>query len=33
MSRVELRDRATVYLVVLTGCAEIAAERTDPDEV
>ena len=33
MSRIELRDRATVYLVVLTGCAEIAAERTDPDEV
>ncbi|WP_300681317.1 GntR family transcriptional regulator [Nocardioides sp.] len=32
MSRVELRDRASQYLVVLTGCAELAAERVDPDE-
>jgi DNA-binding FadR family transcriptional regulator len=33
MSRVELRDRASQYLVVLVGCAELAAERVDPDEV
>lgn len=33
MSRVELRDRASQYLVVGTGCAELAAERADPDEV
>ena len=33
MSRLELRDRASHYLVVLTGCAELAAERVDPDEV
>lgn len=33
MSRVELHDRGTVHLVLLTGCAEIAADRTDPDDV
>ncbi|MFE6649968.1 FadR/GntR family transcriptional regulator [Nocardioides sp. NPDC057772] len=33
MSRVELRDRASLYLVVLTGCAELAAERAAPEEI
>jgi DNA-binding FadR family transcriptional regulator len=33
MSRLELRDRGSHYTVVLTGCAELAAERVDPDEV
>lgn len=33
MSRVELHDRGTVHLVVLTGCAELAAERADTQEV
>ncbi|MDO9378128.1 MAG: GntR family transcriptional regulator [Nocardioidaceae bacterium] len=33
MSRVELRDRGTVYAVVLAGCAELAAERADDDDV
>lgn len=33
MSRVELHDRGTVHLVVLAGCAELAAERTDPHEL
>lgn len=33
LSRVELRDRGSHYAVVLTGCAELAAERADPDEV
>ncbi len=33
MSRVELRDRGTVYRVILAGCAELAAERADAAEV
>lgn len=33
MSRVELRDRGTVYRVILAGCAELAAERADGSEV
>jgi DNA-binding FadR family transcriptional regulator len=33
MSRLELRDRGSHYLVVLTGCAELAAARVDPEEV
>jgi DNA-binding FadR family transcriptional regulator len=33
MSRLELRDRGSYYTVVLTGCAELAAERVDPAEV
>lgn len=33
MSGVELHDRGTVHVVVLTGCAELAAERADPQEV
>jgi DNA-binding FadR family transcriptional regulator len=33
MSRLELRDRGSHYLVVLTGCAELAAARVDPAEV
>lgn len=33
MSRVELHDRGTLHLVVLTGCAEVAAERADPHEI
>lgn len=33
MSRVELRDRGTVYRVVLAGCAELAAERADASDV
>lgn len=33
MSRLELRDRGSHYVVVLTGCAELAAARVDPAEV
>lgn len=33
MSRVELRDRGTVYRIILAGCAELAAERADAAEV
>jgi DNA-binding FadR family transcriptional regulator len=33
MSRVELRDRGTLYGVILAGCAELAAERSDPSDV
>lgn len=33
MSRVELRDRGTIYSVILTGCAELAAERSDAADV
>lgn len=33
MSRVELRDRGTIYGVILAGCAELAAERSDPTDV
>ncbi|KQW53502.1 hypothetical protein ASC77_04265 [Nocardioides sp. Root1257] len=33
MSRAELQDRATQYVLVLAGCAELAAERADGDEV
>jgi len=32
MSRVELRDRCTVYRIILAGCAELAAERADPSD-
>jgi DNA-binding FadR family transcriptional regulator len=33
MSRVELRDRGTLYGVILAGCAELAAERSDLSDV
>lgn len=33
MSRVELRDRGTVYRIMLAGCAELAAQRADPSDV
>jgi len=33
MSRVELRDRGTIYGVILAGCAELAAERADATDV
>ncbi|HEX6247640.1 MAG TPA: GntR family transcriptional regulator [Nocardioidaceae bacterium] len=33
MSRVELRDRGTVYRVILAGCAELAAVRADASDV
>ncbi|MET1037286.1 MAG: FCD domain-containing protein [Aeromicrobium sp.] len=33
MSRVELRDRGTLYSVILAGCAELAAERADATDV
>lgn len=33
MSRVELRDRGTIYGVILAGCAELAAERSDATDV
>jgi DNA-binding FadR family transcriptional regulator len=33
MSRVELRDRGTVYRVVLAGCAELAATYADDGDV
>jgi DNA-binding FadR family transcriptional regulator len=32
MSRAELQDRATHYVLLLTGCAELAAERADEPE-
>ncbi|MEP9364503.1 FCD domain-containing protein [Nocardioides sp. CN2-186] len=32
MSRAELQDRATQYVLVLAGCAEVAAERADAAE-
>lgn len=32
MSRAELQDRATHYVLVLAGCAELAAERAEPSE-
>jgi DNA-binding FadR family transcriptional regulator len=32
MSRAELQDRATQYVLVLAGCAEVAAERADAGE-
>ncbi|WP_395696224.1 FadR/GntR family transcriptional regulator [Nocardioides sp.] len=32
MSRAELQDRGTQYLLLLAGCAELAAERADPGE-
>ena len=32
MSRAELHDRGTQYLLLLAGCAELAAERADPGE-
>jgi len=32
MSRAELQDRATQYMLVLAGCAEVAAERADAGE-
>lgn len=32
MSRAELQDRGTQYLVLLAGCAELAAERSDATE-
>lgn len=32
MSRAELHDRGTQYLLVLAGCAELAAERADPGD-
>ncbi|MFI5429405.1 hypothetical protein [Aeromicrobium sp. UC242_57] len=33
MSRVELRDRGTIYGVIMAGCAELAAERSDAHDV
>lgn len=33
MSRVELHDRGTVYRVVLSGCAELAAQHSDKYDV
>lgn len=33
MSRVELRDRGTLYAVIISGCAELAAQRADPGEI
>ncbi|GAB3280135.1 FCD domain-containing protein [Kineosporia babensis] len=33
MSRVELRDRGTLYRVILAGCAELAAEYADEQDV
>jgi DNA-binding FadR family transcriptional regulator len=33
MSRIELRDRGTLYTVMVTGCAELAAERADDADV
>ncbi|MBA2953401.1 GntR family transcriptional regulator [Nocardioides sp. MAH-18] len=32
MSRAELQDRSTHYVLVLAGCAELAAERADASE-
>lgn len=33
MSRVELRDRCAVYRVVIGGCAELAAEFADDEDI
>lgn len=33
MTRVELADHGTLYATVLSGCAELAAERADAEEV
>ncbi|MEO6470759.1 MAG: FCD domain-containing protein [Aeromicrobium sp.] len=33
MTRVELRDRATLYSVILCGCAELAARHADDNDV
>lgn len=33
MSRVDLRDRGTIYGIILAGCAELAADRADPSDV
>ncbi|KQY59764.1 hypothetical protein ASD11_09510 [Aeromicrobium sp. Root495] len=33
MTRVELGDHGTLYATVLSGCAELAAERADAEEV
>lgn len=33
MSRVELHDRGTLHVVLLSGCAELAAERADGGDV
>lgn len=33
MSRVELHDRGTLHLVILTGCAELAADLADGADV
>ncbi|HWJ11401.1 MAG TPA: GntR family transcriptional regulator [Nocardioides sp.] len=33
MSRVELHDRGTLHLVILAGCAELAAELADAGDV
>lgn len=33
MTRIELRDRATIYFVILGGCAELAARHADPNDV
>lgn len=32
MSRADLQDRGTQYVMVLAGCAELAAERSDPGD-
>lgn len=32
MTRVELRDRGTVYRVILAGCAELAAQYADEED-
>lgn len=32
MSRAELQDRMTLYSLLLSGCAELAAERADPSD-
>jgi DNA-binding FadR family transcriptional regulator len=32
MSRADLQDRGTQYVMLLAGCAELAAERADEDE-
>jgi len=33
MTRVELRDRGTLYAVILGGCAELAARHADPNDI
>lgn len=33
MSRVDLADRGVHYSILMTGCAELAAERATPDDV